>query len=367
MSAPVMSKAGRYGRQLRDRAARRLDDHERVVRVERLQLLVRAHEAVRPDPVRRRGTGCAARRSPLYASERRVVPERGRRASSAAARSRERRPAARGGRFGSVAEPEPAAEPVRRGGGVELLSRAAICASANSALQRLDPGADEGDAVRGDLLEPVACRRRLRPERRRVREPDREEPSFRPRRATRSRLSMATKLIRSSETTPNDGGTTLGGDELLMAARTVRPGAPGARLLQRPAHRGLVEGVPLRDRHLGPERDAGPRGPGGDRPPRGRALAVGRDGDVDFGYWHVVPAVRHTPAGRAGTSSLGHVEAPWLHVHFAERRAGVYRDPLRAGRADAVARHDRAAGDADRLSRERPGALARRGLRARWT
>ena len=28
---------------------------------------------------------------------------------------------------------------------------------------------------------------------------------------------------------------------------------------------------------------------------------------------------------------MGHVEAPWLHVHFAERRAGVYRNPLRPG------------------------------------
>src|SRR6185437_14677872 len=28
---------------------------------------------------------------------------------------------------------------------------------------------------------------------------------------------------------------------------------------------------------------------------------------------------------------LGHVEAPWLHVHFSERRDGVYRNPLRAG------------------------------------
>jgi hypothetical protein len=28
---------------------------------------------------------------------------------------------------------------------------------------------------------------------------------------------------------------------------------------------------------------------------------------------------------------VGHVEAPWLHVHFAERRSGVYRDPLRPG------------------------------------
>jgi len=60
-----------------------------------------------------------------------------------------------------------------------------------------------------------------------------------------------------------------------------------------------------------------------------RALSV-LDGDVSFGYWHVVPAVRHKERV-ARHQLLGHVEAPWLHVHFAERRAGVYRDPLRPG------------------------------------
>jgi hypothetical protein len=59
------------------------------------------------------------------------------------------------------------------------------------------------------------------------------------------------------------------------------------------------------------------------------ALSV-LDGDVSFGYWHVVPAVGHLQ--RVGRHQLvGHVEAPWLHVHFAERRSGVYRDPLRPG------------------------------------
>ena len=60
-----------------------------------------------------------------------------------------------------------------------------------------------------------------------------------------------------------------------------------------------------------------------------RALSVA-DGDVAFGYWHVVPAVRHRQRV-VKHQLLGHVEAPWLHVHFAERRSGVYRDPLRAG------------------------------------
>jgi hypothetical protein len=61
----------------------------------------------------------------------------------------------------------------------------------------------------------------------------------------------------------------------------------------------------------------------------GRSLSVGA-GDLDFGYWHVVPAVRHRQ--RVERHELvGHVAAPWLHVHFAEHRAGRYVDPLRPG------------------------------------
>jgi hypothetical protein len=61
----------------------------------------------------------------------------------------------------------------------------------------------------------------------------------------------------------------------------------------------------------------------------GRSLSVA-DGELAFGYWHIVPAVRHHQRV-ARHELLGHVEAPWLHVHFAEHRAGVYRDPLRPG------------------------------------
>ncbi len=59
-----------------------------------------------------------------------------------------------------------------------------------------------------------------------------------------------------------------------------------------------------------------------------RAISVAA-GDLDFGYWHVVPAVHHLEQV-ARHQLLGHVEAPWLHVHFAERRGGDYRSPLRA-------------------------------------
>jgi hypothetical protein len=58
-----------------------------------------------------------------------------------------------------------------------------------------------------------------------------------------------------------------------------------------------------------------------------RAVSVAASG-VEFGYWHIVPAVTHLQ--RVGRHALlGHVAAPWLHVHFAERRGGLYRNPLR--------------------------------------
>jgi murein DD-endopeptidase MepM/ murein hydrolase activator NlpD len=60
-----------------------------------------------------------------------------------------------------------------------------------------------------------------------------------------------------------------------------------------------------------------------------RSLSVS-NGGLDFGYWHVIPAVRHHERV-AKHQLLGHVEAPWLHLHFAEHRDGVYLDPLRRG------------------------------------
>jgi hypothetical protein len=60
-----------------------------------------------------------------------------------------------------------------------------------------------------------------------------------------------------------------------------------------------------------------------------RAIAV-VSGDGEHGYWHVVPAVDHLQAV-SKHQLLGHVDAPWLHVHFAERRGGEYLNPLRRG------------------------------------
>ena len=53
-------------------------------------------------------------------------------------------------------------------------------------------------------------------------------------------------------------------------------------------------------------------------------------GGRTFGYWHLVPAVKHRQAV-AKHALLGHVAAPWEHVHFAERSERQYRNPLRRG------------------------------------
>lgn len=61
-----------------------------------------------------------------------------------------------------------------------------------------------------------------------------------------------------------------------------------------------------------------------------RSLSVVCPDGRSFGYWHVIPAVGHRTAVRRH-QLVGHVEEPWAHVHFAESRGGVYRDPLRPG------------------------------------
>jgi hypothetical protein len=62
----------------------------------------------------------------------------------------------------------------------------------------------------------------------------------------------------------------------------------------------------------------------------GRSLAVAGAGGRIFGYWHVVPAVKHHQEVRRH-QLLGHVEPTWGHVHFAETSRRAYRNPLRAG------------------------------------
>jgi hypothetical protein len=61
---------------------------------------------------------------------------------------------------------------------------------------------------------------------------------------------------------------------------------------------------------------------------------------VTHGYWHINPAVtqgQHVAQG----DLLGHVAAPWGHVHFAERTpGGPYLNPLRAGALTPFVKHD---------------------------
>lgn len=74
---------------------------------------------------------------------------------------------------------------------------------------------------------------------------------------------------------------------------------------------------------------------------------------VTHGYWHINPAVtqgQHVAQG----DLLGHVAAPWGHVHFAERTpGGPYLNPLRAGALTPFVKHD--APIVDRIVAERGG------------
>jgi Peptidase family M23 len=60
-------------------------------------------------------------------------------------------------------------------------------------------------------------------------------------------------------------------------------------------------------------------------------VVVSAGGGVAHEYWHVVPSVRPGQRVVAFRTVVGHVEAPWRHVHFSEARDGIYVNPLRAG------------------------------------
>jgi hypothetical protein len=66
-------------------------------------------------------------------------------------------------------------------------------------------------------------------------------------------------------------------------------------------------------------------------PLHGDTVVVSAGNGIAHEYWHVVPAVvpgQHVVAYR---TVVGHVEAPWGHVHFSEWRDGRYVNPLRPG------------------------------------
>jgi hypothetical protein len=52
---------------------------------------------------------------------------------------------------------------------------------------------------------------------------------------------------------------------------------------------------------------------------------------VEFSYWHIIPAVHSGDMVVAYKTVVGHIEAPWGHVHFSEMRDGRYLNPLRPG------------------------------------
>ena len=69
---------------------------------------------------------------------------------------------------------------------------------------------------------------------------------------------------------------------------------------------------------------------------------VGEDG-VEHSYWHVVPVVRTGDRAVAYRTVLGHIEAPYGHVHLSESRDGRYLNPLRPGALGPFADHTRPA------------------------
>ena len=64
--------------------------------------------------------------------------------------------------------------------------------------------------------------------------------------------------------------------------------------------------------------------------PRKYSIAVGTPEGREFGYWHVIPAVKHG-AWVSLHELIGWVEPGQGHVHLAESYDGVYTNPLRRG------------------------------------
>ena len=100
---------------------------------------------------------------------------------------------------------------------------------------------------------------------------------------------------------------------------------------------------------------------------------VGRN-DLEFSYWHVVPVVRSGQYVTAYKTVIGHIEEPYGHVHFSEKRGDRYLNPLRPGalgpfsdetHADASARSvvdqsgELVVGGLRRDASRRPAAVAR--------
>lgn len=65
-------------------------------------------------------------------------------------------------------------------------------------------------------------------------------------------------------------------------------------------------------------------------PLHGDTVMVSDEAGRVFEYWHVVPGLS-TGRAIAYRTVIGRVEAPWRHVHFAERINSRYLNPLRPG------------------------------------
>ena len=141
-----------------------------------------------------------------------------------------------------------------------------------------------------------------------------------------------------------------------VAVEAVRPGAPGARLFQRPAHLRHVEGVPFRDRHLGSQRHSRVRGPRRRRAPRRPPVAVGRRRRPRLRLLARRPGCEPPPAGREA-STRGSRRVAVAAPPFRRAPLRCLSRPATTGSAESVARHDRAPGDEDRVLAQRPGAL----------
>ena len=70
-------------------------------------------------------------------------------------------------------------------------------------------------------------------------------------------------------------------------------------------------------------------------------VVVSAGNGIEHSYWHVVPVVRTGDRAVAYRTVLGHIEAPYGHVHFSESRHGRYLNPLRPGALGPYADHTR--------------------------
>jgi hypothetical protein len=66
-------------------------------------------------------------------------------------------------------------------------------------------------------------------------------------------------------------------------------------------------------------------------PRHSRTVEIIGPSGVEFSYWHIVPTITSGRRVIAYETVIGHIEKPYGHVHFSERRDGRYLNPLRRG------------------------------------